>query len=90
MLYFLLLGAFIPFFLPHKDRFKQLGFLLILILLPIEFIFLSDLWGSYWFLQRQFMWTVPLFAFYLGWCWDALFCQLQLGQRSLFLGRNGT
>jgi hypothetical protein len=71
-LYILLLGSFIPLFLPHKDRLKQIGFLLILVVLPIELIFISNLWGNYWFLQRQFIWTVPLFAFYLGWCWDSL------------------
>lgn len=73
MLYFLLLGALIPVFIHYKDRFKQIGFLLICVLIPIQFVLLSDLFSGYWFVQRQFIWVMPLFAFFLGWCWESLY-----------------
>jgi hypothetical protein len=79
-LYFLLIGLFIPIFLPYNDRFKQIGFFLVLIVLPIQIIFLSNLWGNYWFIQRQFIWTAPLLALLLGWCWDSLFIKLKSTQ----------
>ena len=70
-LYFLLVGIVIPFVLPHKERFKQILFLLVMICIPIGAIFLFDILTKYWFLQRQFVWVMPLFAFYLGWSWDS-------------------
>ncbi len=53
-------------------RWPLLGFFLIMILLPIGLILSSDVMGGYWFLQRQFVWVMPLFAFWLAWSWDAL------------------
>ena len=72
-LYFLFLGAAIPFILSYEDRRKQLLFLFFIIIVPIIAIFFSDLVSNYWFLQRQFIWVMPLFAFFLGWAWDSLF-----------------
>jgi len=72
-LYFLLLGMFLPFIFFYRDKYKQLLFLFLNIFLPVSFILLSDLATKYWFLQRQFIWVMPLFAFFLGWTWDALF-----------------
>lgn len=66
--YIFLLAPIFSFFLCPKDRWSQLKFFLILIVLPISLIFLSDLIFGYWFLQRQFIFTMPLFAFFLGWC----------------------
>ncbi len=76
-LYFLLIGTIFPFLIPYKERFRQIGFLFILVFMPIQVILLSDLWGSYWFLQRQFIWVMPLFAFFIGWVWDSFFQYMQ-------------
>jgi hypothetical protein len=76
-LYFLLLGMLVPVIFSYKDKFKQLFFLILIILLPLGAIFLFDMVQKYWFVQRQFIWVIPLFAFYLGWVWDALFSLLK-------------
>ncbi|MBI3601426.1 MAG: glycosyltransferase family 39 protein [Candidatus Omnitrophica bacterium] len=71
-LYFLLLGMAIPFFLPSRERFQQITFLFITIFIPIGLIFLADAVDGYFFVQRQFIWVMPFFAFYLGWSWESL------------------
>jgi hypothetical protein len=76
-LYFLLIGVILPFLIPYKERLKQIGFLFILVVIPIQLILLSDLWASYYFIQRQFIWVMPLFAFFIGWVWDSLFQYMQ-------------
>lgn len=84
-LYFLLLGAIIPFVFFYQDKYKQLLFLFLNILVPISLIFLSNLATKHWFLQRQFIWVMPLFAFFLGWAWDSLFVLLMpVLKRDLF------
>lgn len=69
----LVYGIWISFLLPHKERAKQIGFFLMLIILPIELILFSDALKGYWFLDRQFIWVMSLYAFFLGWCWDSIF-----------------
>ncbi|HBR15727.1 MAG TPA: hypothetical protein DD723_09375 [Candidatus Omnitrophica bacterium] len=69
---FFLNGIWLAFLLPHSLRLKQIGFFLLLIVLPIELALLGDLHKGYWFVQRQFVWVMPLYAFFLGWCWDAI------------------
>lgn len=76
-LYFLIIGTIFPFLIPYKERFTQIVFLLILVFIPIQLILLSDLWANYWFIQRQFIWVMPLFAFFLGWTWDSFFMLLK-------------
>ncbi len=71
MFYSLILGLLFPLLIPLKDRYKLIMFFLVLILLPIGSIFLVDVMKTYWFLQRQFIWVMPFFAFLLGWCWDS-------------------
>jgi len=71
-LYFLLIGVFFPFFVPYKGRRDQISFLVLVVLLPIGLILLSAVMKNYWFLQRQFVWSIPLFALYLGWSWESL------------------
>lgn len=73
----LALGIWISFLIPHKDRFKQMGFFLLMIILPIQLILTSDLHSRYWFVDRQFIWVMPLYAFFLGWCWDTIFIYLK-------------
>lgn len=77
-LYFLFLGVIIPFIFSYKDRRKQLLFLFAIILLPIGFIFIFDLASKYSFIQRQFIWVMPLFAFFLGWTWESFFMLIKL------------
>lgn len=62
----------LPFILPLKERLRQIGFLFVLIILPIFVIFYSNLLLRYHILQRQFTWAMPLFAFLIGWCLDSL------------------
>lgn len=76
-LYFLLPGVIIPFFFSCADRYKQLLFLTFIVIIPIGCILFSDVMQKYWFIQRQFIWVMPLFAFYLGWVWDSLFIVLR-------------
>lgn len=72
-LYFLLLGILVPFVFTYEDGYKQLLFLISIIIIPLSCIFFSDLLQKYWFIQRQFIWLMPFFAFFLGWVWDSLF-----------------
>jgi hypothetical protein len=75
--YFLILGAFIPLIISYRERFKQLLFLFCCVVLPIGTIFIFDVIREYWFMQRQFIWVMPLFAFFLGWTWDSFFIWLR-------------
>ncbi len=70
---FLINGILLCFLIPHPDRFRQIGFFLILIILPLELILSADVHTGYWFIQRQFIWIVPLYALFIGWCWDSIF-----------------
>ena len=65
-------GVILALLIPHKERTRQIGFLLILVVLPIEIMLLGDLHKGYWFLSRQFICIMPLYAFFLGWCWDTV------------------
>jgi len=76
-MYFLFIGVLFPFFIPYKERFSQIGFLFITVIIPIQLIFLSDLHSGYYFVQRQFIWVMPFFAFFLGWVWDSFFMLLK-------------
>jgi len=71
--YFLLAGFVLAMVIPHKNRWAQAVFFIAVILLPIGLIFWSCLNYHYWFIQRLFIWAMPLFAFLLGWQWDSLF-----------------
>ena len=74
---FLLFGLALSLLIPHENRIRQVGFLLILIILPIELILWADADRGYWFLQRQFVWAMPLFAFLIGWVWDSVILKLK-------------
>ncbi len=69
--YFLLGALAFAFFIPFAGRLKQLGFYLTLIFLPILSILVASLISGYWFLERQYVFLSPLFAFFLGWLWDS-------------------
>ena len=70
-LHVLLAGCFFVFILPRLQQFKQLVFLLLLVVLPILMILYFDVRSHYWFLQRQFVWTTPFFILWIGSLWDA-------------------
>ena len=76
-LYFLLAGVFLPLIFPYKERVIQLGFLLVLVVLPIELLLLAAMKAQYWFLQRHFIWSMPFFALFLGWSWDSSICYIR-------------
>lgn len=87
-LYFLLLGVIMPFVFSYENRDKQLLFLTFIIVVPISSIFFSDVLQKYWFIQRQFIWVMPLFAFFLGWSWDSFFIRLRHGsKRKIKIGK---
>jgi len=69
--YFLLIAVFFPWFVFYKGRLKQILFLGITVFLPLGMMLLSNVMQQYWFLQRQFIWVMPWFAFFLGWSWDS-------------------
>jgi len=75
-LYFLLPGLLIPVVFSYRERYEQLIFLISVIFIPLAAIFISDIIQHYWFIQRQFVWLMPLFAFFLGWSWDSLIMTL--------------
>lgn len=70
--YFLLVALAFPFIFPYKERMKQLSFLFIMIFSPLILIYITDMIGEYWFIQRQFIWVMPYFAIFLGWSCDSL------------------
>lgn len=70
LFYPLLLGPALAWVLPHSARLKYIGFLLVLVVLPLMLLCLADLSKGYWFLQRQFIWITGLFCFYVAWGWD--------------------
>jgi len=70
-LYFLLAGVLFPWFIPYKNRGRQIVFFLTLIVLPILLILAVVLKNQYWFLQRHFVWVMPLFALFLAQAWDS-------------------
>ena len=71
---FLINGILLSLLIPHRLRYKQLGFFLVLIIFPIELMLFADLHKGYWFLQRQLTWVMPLYAILIGWCWDSIIC----------------
>ena len=71
-LYFLLFGMIAAFIIPHLEQYRQIKFFLFLIVFPITCVLASSIIKNYWFLPRQFVWVVPLFCFFLGWCWDSV------------------
>ena len=70
-LYLLFPGLLISLVLPHNERGKQFWFFFLLIMMPVLLLLILDLKIGYWFIQRQFIWVMPLFAVLLGWCWES-------------------
>jgi len=66
-LHFLLAGPLLAFIFAPKSRMKYLGFFLTLIVLPISLLCVMDASMNYWFLQRQFVWVISLFSFFIAW-----------------------
>lgn len=74
---YLELGIWFSFLWGGKDRFKLMGFFLLMVLLPIFVLVAAALYVKYWFLDRQFIWVMSLYAFFLGWCWDKIYIYLK-------------
>jgi hypothetical protein len=77
LFYPLMLAIPLSLCLPVKEKFPQLAFFLTLVILPIMMILNVDILNHMWFLQRQFVWVMPLFALLLGWQWDSIASYLQ-------------
>jgi hypothetical protein len=72
--FYFLLGAMVFVVLvPQKNGLQKLAFYLLIIFLPIASILTAALISNYWFLDRQYNYLSPLFAFFLGWLWDTAF-----------------
>ena len=78
-----LIPLIVSFLVPHQNRNKLIGFFLFVIILPIETQCLIATLKGYWFLQRQFIWVVPLFAFLLGWACDSLINEFVIQRRNV-------
>jgi len=76
-LYLLLIGVIFPFIIPQKQRFQQIAFLFIMVFIPVGLILIIDVITKYWFMQRQFIWVMPFFAFFLGWAWNSAIVYLK-------------
>ena len=84
-----LFAGFLAIFLPTKIRMRQIGFFLILVILPIAIHMDAAVKSHYWFLQRQFTWVMPFFAFFLGWLWDSLIHYFLFVKQKNSLVKNG-
>ena len=72
--FYFLLGAMVfVTFIPQKNGLQKLAFYLLIIFLPVASILTAALISNYWFLDRQYNYLSPLFAFFLGWLWDTAF-----------------
>lgn len=71
-LYGLFVGIILMFFIPQPNRYKQIAFLLIMIIIPILVVMISEVKHGYWFVQRHFIWVMPWFAVLLGWVWESI------------------
>lgn len=71
ILYFLAVSLIFPFILPYPKRLQQIEFMFILVVLPVMTVFSFTMFAGYVFVQRQFIWVMPLFAFVIGWCLDS-------------------
>lgn len=45
---------------------ERLSLLVFMVAIPLAAILINDLRNQYWFIQRQFVWTMPFFAIFLG------------------------
>jgi hypothetical protein len=70
LLYPLLIGPMLALILPHGSRLKYMGFFAIMVVLPIYLLCMMDISMEYWFLQRQFVWVIALFSFFVAWGWE--------------------
>jgi hypothetical protein len=69
--YFLLVALAFPLILAYKERLKQIFFLFIMVFFPVLLVYICDIKAQMYFLQRQFIWTMPYFAIILGWSCDS-------------------
>jgi len=74
--YIFLPVAGLAFLWNHSQRVQQLLFFILLVVLPIGLILWVDIRTDYWFVQRQFVWVMPLFAVWVGWCVDSVIAHM--------------
>lgn len=83
MFYIFLLGLFFPFLMWNKDGKRQTALVFIMVFLPIAMLLIINAVNFFYFVQRQFIWVIPIFAFYLGWSWDSFFVFLKRTKNEL-------
>lgn len=79
----LVAGPILAFLIPQPSRIKYIGFWLTLIVLPISLLCALDASLHYWFIQRQFIWVISLFSFFVAWGWESVI----LGLRTKLLNK---
>ena len=72
-MYPMLLAPTVMTWVRHRQQAAQNIFLVVLVIVPFAAILAVDVLSRYWFLQRQFVWIIPLWALYIGWCWDSFY-----------------
>lgn len=81
-LYVFLLGL-VGIFMGGKERVRyQVRFLMCLIIIPLFLMLTLTLMGGYYFLQRQFIWVMPLWALFLAQQWDYFFARISFRQNT--------
>lgn len=70
--YLLSLGVLLRLFWPPKNRWEIWSFGIVMIGLPILMYLTADVVLQYWFIQRQFVWVMAVYAFFAGLCWEGL------------------
>jgi hypothetical protein len=74
--FILFAGLIMALFVRPSQRNSYLVFGSIFVVIPIELILLSDLYKDYWFIQRQFIWTMPYFTLLIACAWEGLLSDL--------------
>ena len=74
--YVFLPAMIVPFIVPYEERWQQIQFFLIFVVIPVGIIFAVSVIAHYYFIQRLFVWVMPLFVILLGWVWDSLIIYL--------------
>lgn len=75
--YPLLLGLFFPYFIPYKNRLKDILYTIFLFVIPVILLLISSLKFNYYFIPRLYVWIIPLMGIYLGRVWEESILYLQ-------------
>ena len=71
LFYPVLLGPLISLFVINKAKWNQVIFISLNYVIPILLLLFMSIYRKYWFVQRHFIYTTPLFIYWVSWCWDS-------------------